>query len=78
MFPSSPGLLSCGGGVMDSVSLQGGDGMSVSGQRAPAVATGGAAGTREQGYIATLKESFGFIEMADQDKEVFFHYRCVK
>ncbi|XP_041351705.1 cold shock domain-containing protein E1-like [Gigantopelta aegis] len=27
-----------------------------------------------QGFIATLKENYGFIENADHDKEVFFHY----
>lgn len=27
-----------------------------------------------QGYIATLKDNYGFIENADHDKEVFFHF----
>ncbi|ELU07507.1 hypothetical protein CAPTEDRAFT_158253 [Capitella teleta] len=26
------------------------------------------------GFIATLKDNFGFIEMADHEKEVFFHF----
>ncbi|XP_070535883.1 cold shock domain-containing protein E1-like [Ptychodera flava] len=30
--------------------------------------------TRKQGFIATLKENFGFIETAEHDREVFFHY----
>nr|XP_006811185.1 PREDICTED: cold shock domain-containing protein E1-like [Saccoglossus kowalevskii] len=30
--------------------------------------------TRKYGYIATLKENFGFIETAEHDREVFFHY----
>lgn len=28
------------------------------------------------GYIATLKDNFGFIETANHDQEIFFHYRC--
>ena len=28
-----------------------------------------------QGFIATLKETFGFIETINHDKEIFFHYR---
>ncbi len=31
--------------------------------------------TRKQGFLAVLKENFGFIETADHDREVFFHYR---
>lgn len=27
------------------------------------------------GYIATLKDNFGFIETANHDQEIFFHYR---
>lgn len=27
------------------------------------------------GYVATLKDNFGFIETANHDKEIFFHYR---
>ena len=27
------------------------------------------------GFVATLKDNFGFIEMADHDKEIFFHFR---
>ena len=30
---------------------------------------------KQLGFIATLKDSFGFIEMADHEKEVFFHFR---
>ncbi|XP_077993064.1 cold shock domain-containing protein E1-like isoform X2 [Glandiceps talaboti] len=30
--------------------------------------------TWKQGFIATLKENFGFIETAEHDREVFFHY----
>jgi cold shock CspA family protein len=29
---------------------------------------------RQQGFIATLKDSFGFIETADHDREIFFHF----
>jgi len=29
---------------------------------------------RQKGFIATLKESFGFIETEDHNKEVFFHF----
>lgn len=28
-----------------------------------------------QGYVAALKESFGFVETVDHDKEIFFHFR---
>lgn len=27
------------------------------------------------GYVAALKDNFGFIETANHDKEIFFHYR---
>lgn len=30
--------------------------------------------TKCQGFIATLKDNYGFIENADHEKEVFFHY----
>lgn len=30
-----------------------------------------------KGFVATLKENFGFLETAEHDKEVFFHYRFV-
>lgn len=30
--------------------------------------------TTQQGFIATLKDNFGFIETAEHDKEVFFHF----
>ncbi|XP_040193369.1 cold shock domain-containing protein E1 isoform X13 [Rana temporaria] len=29
---------------------------------------------RFYGYVATLKDNFGFIETANHDKEIFFHY----
>ncbi|KAM4044935.1 cold shock domain-containing protein E1 isoform 2-T2 [Anomaloglossus baeobatrachus] len=29
---------------------------------------------RFHGYVATLKDNFGFIETANHDKEIFFHY----
>lgn len=29
---------------------------------------------RYYGFVATLKDSFGFIEMADHEKEIFFHF----
>lgn len=28
-----------------------------------------------QGFIAALKDGFGFIETSDHSKEVFFHFR---
>lgn len=30
-----------------------------------------------KGFVATLKENFGFLETSEHDKEVFFHYRFV-
>lgn len=33
---------------------------------------------KQYGFIATLKDSFGFIEMADHEKEVFFHFSAVE
>lgn len=27
------------------------------------------------GFVATLKDNFGFIETANHDQEIFFHYR---
>lgn len=30
-----------------------------------------------QGFIAALKDGFGFIETIAHDREVFFHFRCV-
>ncbi|XP_041987574.1 cold shock domain-containing protein E1 [Aricia agestis] len=36
--------------------------------------TNGAGPGRARGFIAALKESFGFIETADHSKEVFFHF----
>jgi cold shock CspA family protein len=32
---------------------------------------------KQQGFIATLKDSFGFIESAEHNKEVFFHFSNV-
>jgi len=32
------------------------------------------ASSLQQGFIATLKDNFGFIETAEHDKEVFFHF----
>ena len=29
----------------------------------------------QYGYVCALKESFGFIELEDHSREVFFHYR---
>lgn len=37
-----------------------------------------AVGARLRGYVATMKESFGFIETADHDQEVFFHFSNVE
>ncbi|XP_041439663.1 cold shock domain-containing protein E1 isoform X4 [Xenopus laevis] len=31
-------------------------------------------GKRFYGYVATLKDNFGFIETSNHDKEIFFHY----
>lgn len=36
--------------------------------------TQSSSGPRQQGFIATLKDNFGFIETADHNKEVFFHF----
>lgn len=30
-----------------------------------------------QGFVAALKDGFGFIETTQHDKEVFFHFRYV-
>lgn len=30
-----------------------------------------------QGFVAALKDGFGFIETIQHDKEVFFHFRYV-
>lgn len=35
------------------------------------------AGQLYQGFIAALKDGFGFIETIQHDKEVFFHFRWV-
>ncbi|KAM9319449.1 cold shock domain-containing protein E1 isoform 3-T3 [Gastrophryne carolinensis] len=34
----------------------------------------GSNGKRFYGYVATLKDNFGFIETSNHDKEIFFHY----
>jgi cold shock CspA family protein len=28
-----------------------------------------------QGFVATLKDNYGFIENSDHEREVFFHFR---
>lgn len=38
-------------------------------------AANGAARPLVHGFIAALKDGFGFIETADHTKEVFFHFR---
>lgn len=30
-----------------------------------------------QGFIAALKDGFGFIETVNHDKEIFFHFRWI-
>lgn len=30
-----------------------------------------------RGFIAALKDGYGFIENADHNKEIFFHFRYV-
>lgn len=30
-----------------------------------------------KGFIASLKDTFGFIETVTHDKEIFFHYRLL-
>ena len=37
----------------------------------------GEASTVHKGFIASLKDTFGFIENLAHDKEIFFHYRSV-
>ncbi|KAK3869556.1 hypothetical protein Pcinc_025140 [Petrolisthes cinctipes] len=34
--------------------------------------------TLHQGYVAALKDTFGFIETIDHDKEIFFHFSNVE
>lgn len=29
----------------------------------------------QQGFVAALKDGFGFIETVEHDREVFFHFR---
>lgn len=31
-------------------------------------------GNQQHGFVATLKENFGFIETAEHDREIFFHF----
>lgn len=31
--------------------------------------------TLHQGFVAALKDTFGFIETISHDKEIFFHFR---
>jgi len=45
-------------------------GVSVAGSRQPQ-------GNRQHGFVATLKDNFGFIETAEHDREIFFHFRCI-
>jgi len=33
---------------------------------------------REQGFVASLKENFGFVKHAESDKEFFFHYSEIR
>lgn len=33
-------------------------------------------GQTYQGFIAALKDGFGFIETVNHEKEIFFHFRC--
>ncbi len=33
--------------------------------------------TRQVGFVCALKETYGFIEYASHEKEVFVHYRYV-
>ena len=35
----------------------------------------GARGGREQGFVVTIKEGFGFIETTDHEREIYFHFR---
>ena len=32
-------------------------------------------GVKYKGFVASLKDTFGFIETMAHDKEIFFHYR---
>lgn len=38
-------------------------------------AGGGSGAATQQGFVAALKDGFGFIETADHTREVFFHFR---
>ena len=33
-------------------------------------------GGKERGFVVTIKEMFGFIETADHEREIYFHFRC--
>jgi len=33
---------------------------------------------RTQGFVASLKENFGFIKNAESDNEYFFHYSEIR
>lgn len=35
----------------------------------------GDSGKIHKGFVASLKDTFGFIETITHDKEIFFHYR---
>ena len=37
--------------------------------------TNGDAAKVYKGFVASLKDTFGFIETLSHDKEIFFHYR---
>ena len=38
----------------------------------------GRVGTVQKGYVAALKDGFGFIETLEHDKEIFFHFSNVE
>ena len=35
-------------------------------------------GTPQKGYVAALKDGFGFIETLQHDKEIFFHFSNIE
>jgi len=39
--------------------------------------TNGDAAKVHKGFVASLKDTFGFIETLSHDKEIFFHYRLI-
>jgi len=74
---SSHERLANGNGVGAQHSLQGGATYSRCSSTSLASSSGGStapSAPRLQGFIATLKETFGFIETAEHEKEVFFHF----